>query len=123
MFDDATWRRRLSEMTAILESDRAFLLSGQIEKLARQDQRRGAIEAKLYEMPQAVAKAEVRKIELLKRLAARNHRLLNAYLEGARRAAQHLAALEQTQGLIGVYRRDGSRVTSTIQRSTTQVRA
>ena len=68
MFDRAAWRRRLTEMRGILESDRMFLLSGQIEKLAQQDRRRGAIEAALHDMPGEIAKAESGKIEHLKRL-------------------------------------------------------
>ncbi len=123
MFDTATWRRRLTEMRAILESDRSLLLSGQVEKLAQQDQRRGAIEAKLHEMPASIAKAEVNRIEQLRRLAARNQRLLKAYLEGARRAARQLSAIEDSQSRIGAYKRDGSRVSSTNVRSTKQVRA
>ncbi len=123
MFDTATWRRRLVEMRAILENDRILLLSGQIDKLAQQDQRRGAIEAKLHEMPAAVAKAEMNRIDQLRRLAARNQRLLKAYLDGARRAARQLVAIEETQGRLGAYKRDGSRVSSTNVRSTKQVRA
>lgn len=123
MFDTATWRRRLAEMRGILENDRVLLLSGQIEKLARQDRRRGVIEAKLHEMPQAVAKAEVKKIDQLRQLAARNQRLLKAYIDGARRATERLVAIEETQGRIGAYKPDGSRVASTGVRSTKQVRA
>ena len=123
MFDGATWRRRLAEMRRILERDRKYLLSGQIEKLAQQDQKRGAIEAKLHEMPQAFAKAEVKRIDQLRLLAARNHRLLKAYLEGARRTAQRLVANEEKQGRIGAYQRDGSRVPSMNARSTKQQRA
>ena len=123
MFDRTTWRRRLTEMRGILERDRKYLLSGQIEKLAHQDQRRGAIEAKLHEMPSAVAKAEKKIIGQLRRLAARNHRLLQAYLDGARRATQRLVAFEEARGRIGAYRRDGSRVPSASNRSTKQQRA
>ncbi len=74
-------------------------------------------------MPQAVAKAEERKIEQLRRLAARNHRLLKAYIDGARRATQRLMDMEENQGRIGAYRRDGSRVPSTSTVSTKQQRA
>ncbi len=123
MFDAATWRSRLIEMRGILESDRRYLLAGRIDQLARQDQRRRKIEAKLYEMPRAVAVAEESRIDLLRRLAARNHRLLKAYLDGARRATQRLVALEKDQGRIGAYRRDGSRVSSTGSVSTKQQRA
>ena len=42
---------------------------------------------------------------------------------GARRAARQLTAMEEKQGLIGAYKRDGSRVSSTNVRSTKQVRA
>ncbi len=123
MFDTATWRSRLVEMRGILESDRRYLLAGRIDQLARQDQRRRKIEAKLYEMPRAIAEAEEGRIDLLRRLAARNHRLLKAYLDGARRATQRLVALEKDQGRIGAYRRDGSRVSSTGSVSTKQQRA
>ena len=123
MFETTTWRQRLTEMRSILKRDREYLLTGQIEKLARQDHRRSAIEAKLHEMPGAIAKAERRIIGQLRRLAARNHRLLQAYLEGARRATQRLVALEETEGRIGAYRQDGSRVPSTSHKSTKQLRA
>lgn len=123
MFDKATWRARLSEMRGILEKDRSLLLSGQIEKLSRQDGRRRTIEAKLHEMPLAIAKSEVKKIDQLRRLAARNHRLLKAYLDGARRAAQRLITIEEDQGRIGAYRRDGSRVPAASAVSTKQQRA
>ena len=123
MFDLAKWRARLAEMRRILETDRILLLSGQIEKLAQQDRRRQVVEARLHEMPQAVAKAEERKIEQLRRLAARNHRLLKAYIDGARWATQRLMDLEENQGRIGAYRRDGSRVPSTSTVSTRQQRA
>lgn len=123
MFDRAAWRRRLTEMRGILESDRMFLLSGQIEKLAQQDRRRGAIEAALHDMPGEIAKAESGKIEHLKRLAARNHRLLQAYLDGARRATSRLVAIEESRGRIGAYRPDGSRVPTPGDQSTKQQRA
>lgn len=123
MFDKATWRARLTEMRGILEKDRSLLLSGQIEKLSQQDNRRRTIESKLHEMPLAIAKAEVKKIDQLRRLAARNHRLLKAYLDGARRAAQRLMTIEENQGRIGAYRRDGSRVPATNALSTQQQRA
>ena len=123
MFDRAAWARRLAEMRGILESDRRYLLSGQIGKLSGQDQRRSVIEAKLHQMPDAIARAETAKIEQIKRLAQRNHRLLQAYLDGARRATRKLVAMEENQGRIGAYRRDGTRVASTSQRSTKQQRA
>ncbi len=123
MFDKATWRARLKEMRGILEKDRSLLLSGQMEKLSQQDNRRRSIEAKLHEMPLAIAKAEVKKIDQLRRLAARNHRLLKAYLDGARRAAKRLITIEEHQGRIGAYRRDGSRVPATGALSTKQQRA
>lgn len=123
MLDRVAWARRLAEMRGILESDRRYLLLGQIDKLSGQDQRRGAIEAKLHQMPNSVIRAEMAKIQQIKRLAQRNHRLLQAYLDGAQRARRRLVALQENQGRIGAYRRDGTRVASTSQRSTKQQRA
>lgn len=123
MFDRSTWRSRLAEMRSVLERDRVYLLAGQIDKLAQQDRKRGAIEAKLQDMPGAVAKAETKSIDQIRHLAARNHRLLQAYLDGARRATRQLVAMEENQGRIGAYRRDGSRVPSPIAKSTKQQRA
>ncbi len=123
MFDAAFWRQRLAEMRRILESDRKFLLSGQIEKLARQDKRRGVLEAKLREMPNAVIEAETNSINQLRRLAIRNHNLLKAYLEGARRATRRLGVIEDSKGRIGAYKADGTRISTSSARSTKQQRA
>ena len=123
MLSVAFWRQRLAEMRSILENDRKLLLSGQIEKLARQARNRSAIEKKLHEMPNAVIKAETKSIDQLRRLAARNQRLLKAYLEGARRATERLGVIEENQGRIGAYKPDGSRISSTSARSTKQQRA
>lgn len=123
MFDATFWRQRLAEMRRILETDRKFLLSGQIEKLARQDKRRGALEAKLHEMPNAVIKAETKSIDQLRRLALRNHNLLKAYIEGARRATRRLGVIEENKGRIGAYKADGTRIATSDARSTKQQRA
>ena len=85
--------------------------------------RRSAIEEKLHEMPSTVIEAETKSIDQLRRLAARNQRLLKAYLDGARRATRRLGLIEESQGKIGAYKADGSRVSSANARSTKQQRA
>lgn len=123
MISDLIWRRRLGDMKSLLAADRRLLLSGAIEDLAKLDPRRLAAEEKLRDMPRDVAQRERRRLRELRRMARRNQKLLQAYLEGARAAATRLTDLNQAGGEFGAYRRDGSRIMSPTGRSTRRVRA
>lgn len=123
MISDLIWRRRLGDMKSLLDADRRYLLSGAIEELARLDPRRLSAEEKLRGMPREVAQKEKRRLRELRRMARRNQRLLQAYLDGARAAATRLTELNRSNGEFGAYRRDGSKIVSPTSRSTRRVRA
>ncbi|MEM8754815.1 MAG: hypothetical protein AAGF90_17745 [Pseudomonadota bacterium] len=110
MLDGIRWRARLSETRTLLELERRLLLKGQMEELARLDRRRSELERHLVAMPDDMIRRNRQRVEEIRRLAARNHRLLSAYLEGARRAVARLAELEAARQSIGAYTRDGARI-------------
>lgn len=109
MMDELKWRYRLKEMRAMLEAERRFLLSGRLNDIARLDARRESVSAHFENVPSAISDDLKSALEALKKLAARNQRLLSAYLNGAQSAAQRVGELTEGGGRIGAYREDGSR--------------
>ena len=123
MFDDLTWRGRLNEMKAVLMLDRKHLLAGEIGALARLDGRREAVQKKLMAMPEEIARKQEAALRGLRKMARRNHRLLKAYLDGARDASLRLRAADRAGADISAYRRDGSKVSLASPPPTRQTRA
>lgn len=100
----------MTETRNLLELERRLLLRGQMNELARLDRRRSDLEAHLTKMPEDVIRRNGPRVKEIRRLAARNHRLLSAYLEGARRAVARLAELEAARMSIGAYLEDGTMI-------------
>ncbi|MEM7523920.1 MAG: hypothetical protein AAF360_09230 [Pseudomonadota bacterium] len=120
MFDGLRWRNRLNEARTLLVLERRLLLGGSLNELARLDSRRSTLERHLLEMPDDIIARHRMRVEEIRRLALRNHKLLTAYLDGARRAAKRLAEIDTSRRVIGAYMRDGTRIDS--ESATTRVR-
>lgn len=94
----------------MLATERRLLKAGAIDELAALDRRRQALAAEIEAAPAPVAEAFRPLIEEIRAGAARNARLLRAYLDGARDADARLRTIERQKGAIGAYRPDGSRL-------------
>lgn len=123
MLDGLRWRYRLSETRALLERERRMLIQGDVRGLRGMDQIRAKLAEKLHAMPDSALRANRDQVEEIRRLARRNKSLLEAYIEGARRAASRLAAMEEKRGALGAYRRDGGFESPAHERATTVRRA
>ena len=123
MLDDFMWRRRLEDARALLETEKALLLSGAVKELPGLDPRRNAVVRRLRGAPETILKKHARVVRRIRTLAARNHTLLSAYLDGAREAARRLTSLEVEMRTIGAYQRDGSPLKQSVRTSSTIQRA
>lgn len=110
MLDDLKWRHRLSELRAMLESERLLLRAGAIRELARHDKRRAALLEQISAMPEKAVAAHQDAISRIRKEAARNHRLLQSYIEGARDAADRIRGMDRVRNEIGAYQKDGTRL-------------
>lgn len=123
MLEGLLWRHRLSETKSLLELERRLLLKGEVAELKRLDRRRSSLEGHLTAMPEDVITRHASRVDEIRRLAARNHRLLLAYLEGARLAVARLAEIEAARAEIGAYLKDGSKIEPTPRKSRLQQKA
>lgn len=112
MLNQMKWRYRLTDARAMLESEYRLIKAGAVRELAALDQRRLALIAQITDIPAAIAAAHEPRIQEIRRLAARNQRLLRAYLDGAADAAARLQGLEREKNQIGAYGPDGARMSS-----------
>ncbi|MFV0475105.1 MAG: hypothetical protein ACK5MQ_13000 [Pikeienuella sp.] len=123
MLDEMNWRYRLTEARAMLAAERRLLKAGEIGGIAALDRRRRALAAEIEQAPAAIAETHGALIEEIREQAARNGRMLAAYLAGARDAAARLRAIDERKTEIGAYRRDGSRLASPAAGPTRERRA
>lgn len=123
MLDEMKWRYRLAEARAMLAAERRLLKAGAIGEIAARDRRRRLLADQLAEMPAPVAEAHEALIAEIRTEAARNQRLLTAYIRGAGDAAARVHALDEKKGEIGAYRRDGSRLPGAAPGPTRESRA
>lgn len=123
MLDAMRWRHRLNEARAMLAAERRLLKAGAIRELAALDRRRQALAAEIEAAPETVVESYGPLIEEIRAEAARNARLLNAYLDGAREGAARLRAIEAQKGAIGAYGPDGSRLAASETGPTRERRA
>lgn len=112
MLNEMKWRYRLADVRTMLESEYRLIKAGAVRELAALDQRRLTLIAQMTDIPAAVAAAHEGRIQEISRLAARNQRLLRAYLDGAADAATRLKGIDQTRNEIGAYGPDGARMQS-----------
>lgn len=110
MLENFGWTLRIRRVIALLEDDRRSLLEGRTDRLAQASRRREDAESDISRMPPDVAGRYETEIARIKTLATRNHRLLTAYLDGARDAAKRLSEIDRKQHDIGAYGRDGVKV-------------
>ncbi|MEM7546451.1 MAG: hypothetical protein AAF367_13020 [Pseudomonadota bacterium] len=112
MIDALKWRYRLAEARSLLEAERLIILNGPISDIAKLDARRDRVEGYLSELPETLSDQMRGAIEDLSQRAHDNQRLLKAYLDGAKMAADRLVKMAEVQENLGAYRQDGSRVTA-----------
>lgn len=122
MSDISRGRRRLRTVKALLDEERALLLTGAIDKIVALEPRRTAAIAGLDAITAAAAEELDDLILAVRAAAARNQVLLQAWLEGARAARETLEGAARSHGL-GAYRPDGSRITEGATRGTVRSRA
>lgn len=130
MSDVKRAKRRLSAMKALLSEERALIRAGAIGAIAALSARRAAAMAGLESLSPAALAPHGGLIAEIRAAAARNHRLLLAYLDGARAARDRLLSGRLAAGLtadgrpaFAAYRRDGSRVETAGGPSTRDSRA
>ena len=110
MFETSFARRRLKEALRLLREERACLLKGDLETLARFEQRRAALISRLPRIPREALEANASLAKAVRAAARGNAALLEAFMEGARSAERRVRALIGGEGALGAYRRDGSRI-------------
>lgn len=110
MFEDMKWRGFLREINELLELERKSLLEGDLTRTLARGGRREALLDKLSAMPEEAVKTHEPAIATLRAAAARNHRLLKAYLSGVASAARIMGEIDATSQNIGAYQRDGSKM-------------
>lgn len=110
MLDELKWNMRLRRMISILEEDRRLLLRGETDRLIKLEKRRSDSEKDLMEIPGTIAERHKNDLLRIQTLAKRNHRLLQAYMQGAKSAIDRLIQIEKSQGDIGAYGRNGAKV-------------
>lgn len=110
MLDVLKWRYRLTDARALLDAERRLLQAGAMKELSALDPRRRALAANLTEIPEEAARAHQPLLAEIRRGAARNQRLLKAYVAGAADALARLRAMEESRAAIGAYRQDGTKV-------------
>ncbi|MEM7670481.1 MAG: hypothetical protein AAF317_15310, partial [Pseudomonadota bacterium] len=106
MFEAWKWRARIDQIQRFLDQERTMLLDGEIDLIVEAAPRRERAERALSGMPANVAETQANALMRLRDTSARNRRLLEAYLSGARSAASHLTELEKIAGQLGAYTRD-----------------
>lgn len=110
MLDAMKWRYRLADARALLETERRLLQAGAMKELSALDPRRRALAANLDDMPEEAARAHQTLLAEIRRGAARNQRLLKAYVAGAADALGRLRAMDESRAEIGAYRQDGTKL-------------
>lgn len=123
MLDEMKWRFRLAEARQMLEAELRLIRTGAIEELASGDAKRQALADRLSEMPEDVSSRNETALKEVRAMAARNQRLLKAYLAGAADAIARLSALDESSRKIGAYRQDGTRLPGVSAAPTRESRA
>lgn len=122
MSDVSRGRRRLHAVKTLLDEERGLLLKGSADALAALGRRRAAAIAGLDDVTDAAAQQLEDLIASVRAAAARNQRLLQAWLDGANAARKRMERTEGDAG-VGAYRADGSRVAADAPRETVRKRA
>lgn len=123
MFETWKWRSRIEQLQLLLDEERTLLLNGDLQRLSRTEPQRKRAEDALGDMPASVADTQLDGLIKLRNTATRNRRLMDAYLSGARAAAERVKAIEGFTEELGAYTREGARISSPATRSKTQTRA
>jgi flagellar biosynthesis/type III secretory pathway chaperone len=86
MIDQLTARARVRQLIALLEQERALLLSGTLSALADLGKQRDRLLVHLSNPGPATERALIDQADLIRELATRNRRLLEAALRGTEAA-------------------------------------
>lgn len=106
----AVFRRRAAALTGLLEAERALIRAGDVAGLAALGPRRDKLVAALEAAEPVPGPESEVALEALRRAAARNMRLLEAFRDGLARAGEEARRVAGAGRSIGLYGPTGGRL-------------